>query len=50
MEEDVILTLKIKVKRSHSDEVKNELAMFVEDFLDEEIGKQEGDIEESEVE
>jgi hypothetical protein len=47
MDEEVIITLKLRVKKSSADEVKGQLDDWITDFLDESVAKQEGEIEET---
>ena len=43
-EEEVIVTVKFKVKRDHVEDFKQELTDTIEDFIDDSIAVQEGDI------
>lgn len=49
MPDEVIVVLKLRVRRDAVDEVKDQIDEFTNDFLDESIAKQEGDIEVQEV-
>jgi hypothetical protein len=49
MPDDVLLVVKLRVKRSDADAFKEELEDIVRDFVDENIATQEGDIETEEI-
>lgn len=48
-EEEVLVTIKFRVKKEHVEEFKMELGDVIGDFIDDTIAKQEGDIEVTEI-
>ena len=49
MPDEVILTLKLRVKKDSVEEVREQIEDFINDFLDETVAKKEGEVEESNV-
>ena len=49
MPDEVLVTIKFRVKKDAVEEFKGELSDVVSDFVDESIAKQEGDIEVGEL-
>ena len=48
--DEVILTLKIRCKKENAGEARDSMQEFVDDFMDETISVQEGEIEEAPAE